>query len=168
MLAIHIVDIKEFMNQLLVSDTFDHFLLTEAVIKTNVTYQIQGRLNQDFYSPDELELLGLDGCEVAPFSMLRPVCFDLIKGRKTPLAFKFTFQLSHSNLERTLQSIHSPFTTADISSVFFHVRYQDQKLMCTTGISYRTFQPDHTLDHEWDSLMQRFLSNHKIPFEVIQ
>ena len=167
MIALNIIDIKDFMNKLLVADTFDHFLLSEAVISTNVTYTIDGRLNKDFYSSDELQIQNLEELSIAPFSLLKPACFNLIKGKKTPLSFKFTFQLSPANTASTLQSIHSGFSLEDIAAIFFHIRFANQQLMCTTGISYKTFALDHTLDHEWDALMQRFLANHKIAFELM-
>ena len=40
MLALKIISNKIFMNQLLVADTFDNFLLAEATISAANTYQI--------------------------------------------------------------------------------------------------------------------------------
>ncbi|MGN0483787.1 MAG: DUF5721 family protein [Lachnospiraceae bacterium] len=167
MIALQIVDVKDFMNKLLVSETFDHFLLSEATISTNVTYTIDGHLNKDFFSNDELEEQGLLDCPVMPFSSLRSVCFQLIRGKKTPLSFQFTFQLSPKNAENTIKSISDSYSCDDVSAIFFHVRFSNQKLSCVTGIAYRTFTLDHTLDHEWDRLLQLFLKQHEIAFEVL-
>lgn len=167
MISLQIADIKSFMNQLLISNTFDHFLLSEAVIKTNVSYTIDGHLNKDFYSTDELEMEQLDSLSVAPFSMLRPFCFDLIKGKKTPLSFHFTFQLSPANLENTVKSVSSSLSSSDISAMFLHVRYQNNVLTCSTGISYHTFSLDRTLEQEYDRMMQRFFQKHAIAFELL-
>ena len=167
MISLRIADIKSFMNQLLISNTFDHFLLSEAVIKTNVSYTIDGHLNKDFYTTDELEMEQLDSLSVAPFSMLRPFCFDLIKGRNTPLSFHFTFQLSPANLENTVKSVSSSLSSSDISAMFLHVRYQNNVLTCSTGISYHTFSLDRTLEQEYDRMMQRFFQKHAIAFELL-
>lgn len=167
MISLRIADIKSFMNQLLISNTFDHFLLSEAVIKTNVSYTIDGHLNKDFYTTDELEMEQLDSLSVAPFSMLRPFCFDLIKGKKTPLSFHFTFQLSPANLENTVKSVSSSLSSSDISAMFLHVRYQNNVLTCSTGISYHTFSLDRTLEQEYDRMMQRFFQKHAIAFELL-
>ena len=54
MLALRITSMKSFMHHLLVSDTFENFRLAEATISTANTYQIDGHINKDFYSTDEL------------------------------------------------------------------------------------------------------------------
>ena len=50
MLALKLTDIKDFMNKLLRSDIFDHFLLQEADILTGASFVIDGHINKDFYS----------------------------------------------------------------------------------------------------------------------
>lgn len=167
MIALKLTDIKTFMTQLLKTDTFDHFLLQEAVITSAASFVIDGHLNKDFYSTDELEELELTGCRALPFSMLRGNCFDLIKGKKTPSFFKFVFLLSPSNLEKTLVSLHSSFTVQDITGVFLNLKYQNQLLVLTTGVSYAVFSPDKSLEREWDVLVTRFLKQHKISFEEL-
>ena len=84
MLALELTDIRDFMNKLLRSEIFDHFLLQEGVITSAASYVIDGHINKGFYSAEELEELGLADCTCLPYSMLRTQCFDLIKGKKTP------------------------------------------------------------------------------------
>lgn len=167
MIALELTDIKYFMNELLRTETFDHFLLQEAVISAAASYVIDGHLNKGFYSEEELEELGLRDCSFLPFAMLRGNCFDLIKGKKTPAAFRFVFMLSPENLRRTLDSVGSSYTANDISGVFLNLKYQNQLLTLTTGISYRIFSTDKTLDAEWDRLVKRFLAQHGIAFEEL-
>ena len=93
--------------------------------------------------------------------------FDLIKGKRTPSYFKFVFLLSPKNLERTLLSTHSSFTPEDITGMFINLKFQQKKLLLTTGISYRIFSVDKSLDQEWDSLVKRFLTAHEISFEEL-
>ena len=167
MQALELTDVKTFMNKFLKSDIFDHFLLQEAVITSAASYVIDGRVNKGFYSENELEELGLADKTFLPFGMLRNNFFDLIKGKKTPSSFKFILLLSPGNLKRTLDSISSSFTENDITGVFINIRYQNQLLSLTTGISYRIFSPDKTLDNEWDRLVRQFLKQHGIPFEEL-
>ena len=54
MTALQILDIKSFMNALLKSSLFDHFLLQEATITQAVSYTIDGTVNTDYFEPDEL------------------------------------------------------------------------------------------------------------------
>lgn len=167
MQALELTDIKNFMNQFLKSDIFDHFLLQEAVITSAASYVIDGRINKGFYSETELQELGLTDMKFLPFGMLRSNFFDLIKGKKTPSSFKFILLLSPDNLKRTLDSISSSFSENDITGVFLNIKYQNQLLTLTTGISYRIFSTDKSLDGEWDRLVRQFLKQHGIPFEEL-
>ena len=167
MTVFQLIDIKDFMNQLLRTDTFDNFLLQEAIITNNVTYTINGQLTKEFYSKDELEELQLQDCRFLPFSMLRNHCFDLIKGKRTPASFRFVFLLSPRNMQKTISSINSNYTTSDISGMYLNLKYQNQQLFLTTGISYTIFSTDKTLENEWDKLIVKFLKQHKIAYEEV-
>ncbi len=167
MIALQLTDIKDFMNKLLRSDTFDHFLLQEAVIRSTAAYTIDGRISNAGYSSAELEELGLSGHPALPFSMLRGNCFDLIKGKKTPVFFQFVFLLSPDNLARTLAATHSSYTVNDISGICLNLKYQNNLLTLTTGISYRIFSTDKELESEWDKMLPKFLAKNGIAFEPV-
>lgn len=167
MQALELTDIKDFMNKFLRSEIFDHFLLQEGVIHSAASYVIDGRVNKGFYSGNELEELSLKDCSFLPYAMLRGNFFDLIKGKKTPSFFKFVLLLSPENLRRTLTSTGSSFSENDITGVFINIRYQNQLLTLTTGISYNIFSTDKTLDNEWDRLVRQFLKQHEIAFEEL-
>lgn len=167
MIVLTITNVKDFMNKLLLTDVFDHFLLTEATIQTNVSYVIDGHINPEFYSTEELDELGLKDCSCLPFSMLRSNCLNMIKGKKSPAQFKFVFMLSPTNLANTLTASKSDFTPEDISGVYLNLRFVNDQLTCTSGISYKSFSLDHTFDREWDILLQKFLSNHGISYAEV-
>lgn len=167
MIALKISEVKDFMNKLLCQEVFDHFLIQEAVINTNVSYHIDGKIQDGFYSEEELEENDLTGLSFLPYSMLKNQCFNLIKGKKTPSYFKFSLLLSPENLKRTLSSTGSSYTENDISAIFLNIRFQNGELTITTGISYRIFSVDKTLEHEWDTLLKRFLKKNEIPFEEL-
>lgn len=155
------------MSRLLKTELFDHFLLSEAVITTAVTYRVDGRLNPSFFSKDDLDILGLNGLPAAPFSLLRGDCFEIIKGTRTPSYFKFVFLLSPENLKNTLTSVKSPFTEQDISGACLNLIFQNQALTCTTGVSYRVFSADRSFEAEWDKLVCRFFKGHGISCEIL-
>lgn len=167
MIALKITDIKNFMNQFLGSDTFDSFLLLEAVIRKDATFTIDGHLNTDYYSSTELEENGLAGCEILSFRTLRPVCYQLIRGSHTPASFRFVLALSPEQTASTLQQSASGLGSRDVAGILFNLNFHEGTLTLTTGISYRTFTMDHTLDHEWDSLLQKFLNRHRICYEEV-
>ena len=162
MLALRLTDIKDFMNKFLRSETFDHFLLQEGVITSCASYVIDGHIHSDCYTSEEMEELEIADCDFLPYGLLRGNCFDLIKGKQTPSSVKFVLLLSPQNLERTLSSIQSSFTGNDITGVFLNIRFHNQQLSLTTGISYRIFSVDKTLDNEWDRLVKKLLNQKEI------
>lgn len=164
MLALELTDVKDFMNKFLRTEIFDHFLLQEGIITTAASYTVSGQITEDFYSSEEMEELGLTGLRFLPYGLLRSSCFDLIKGKKTPVSFRFVLLLSPENLSRTLVKTGSSFTENDVTGIFLNIRFQNGKLTLTTGVSYRIFSTDKTLDHEWDRLVAQFLKQHEIPF----
>lgn len=167
MTALSILNVKEFMNILLRTDTFDSFLLSEGSITTYMTFLLDGHSHADFFSPEDEIYPKITQEDYVPFSLVRPACFNLIKGKRTPSAFKFVFQLSRENLVRTLASASHSLAPEDISGLYLNLIYQNQQLTCTTGVSRRTFSMDKSLDHTWDELVKRFLKKHKIPFEPL-
>ena len=167
MKAYRIKDVKNFMGKLLGSESFDSFLLAEGTITTYNTFVIDGHMVKEFFVGDVNDDNKLPPYEFSEWKAMRSLCFDLIKGKKTPSSFKFVLLLSPQNLERTLSSIQSSFTGNDITGVFLNIRFHNQQLILTTGISYRIFSVDKTLDNEWDRLVKQFLKQHEIAFEEL-
>lgn len=167
MIALKLTEKKEFMNQLLCSEIFDHFLLPEASIHKDASFTIDGHLNPSFYSREELEEEGLTDAGILPYSRLRPVCYQLIRGNRTPVSFKFVLMLSPQNMANTLARSDSSFTVSDISGIFLNLAFQNGQITLTTGISYNIFSTDRTLEREWDLLVQKFLNKHAISFEEL-
>ncbi len=167
MTAFSIPDVKEFMNIFLRTDTFDSFLLREGAITTCMTYLLDGRAKADFFSPEDAPYPLVSQEEYIPFSLVRPICFDIIKGKRTPLAFKFVFQLSAENQKRTAASIHSSLSPEDISGMYLNLKYQNQQLICTTGFSCHIFSMDKSLEYAWDDMVKRFFRKRQIAFEPL-
>ena len=167
MIALELTDIKDFMNKLLRSEVFDHFLMQEATITSSATYTIHGQITKGFYTEEEIEELHLEGCRFLPFSLLKGNCFDLIKGKKTPSAFRFVFLLSPSNMEKTIAAVGSSYKASDVTGMYINLKYQNQLLSLTTGIAYNIFSTDKTLESEWDKMVIKFLKQHEIEFEEI-
>ncbi len=153
------------MNLLLRTETFDNFLLQEAVVQKDITWNVEGRLHADYYDPEELEEQSLSGLSFLPFGKIRSRFLDLMKGSRTPSFFKFVFLLSPANLTRTVEQAHTGFAPGDIASMSFNLKFQNGELLLTTGVSYRIFSVDKSLEHEWDRMIRLFLKNHQIPFE---
>lgn len=167
MIALQLTDVKTFMNQLLCSELFDRFLLSEASITKDATFTVNGHINPAFYSAEELETEGLTGLDILPYSRLRPVCYQLIRGKHTPVSFKFILTLSPENMKHTLARSDSSFTDNDVKGIFINLAFQNGRLTLTTGISYILFSTDRTLDHEWDGLIKKFLAKNSVSYEEL-
>ena len=167
MIALELTDIKDFMNKLLRNEVFDHFLLQEAMITSSATYTINGQITKGFYSEEEIEELHLEGCRFLPFSMLKGNCFDLIKGKKTPSAFRFVFLLSPANMEKTIASVGSSYKASAVTGMYINLNYQNQLLSHTTVIAYNIFSTDPTLLSYLDKMDIQFLKQHALSLEEI-
>lgn len=167
MKAFQLPEKKEFMNLLLRSSVFDQFLLAHVSIYTAVNYEIDGRLNADFYTEEELAQKQLTCLTHMPYRELRPICFALIKGHHTPSYFKFVLMLSPVNMENTIRAAGTSVTFDDISAIYLHIVYQNDQIVLTTGISYRNFILDKSFEKEWDRYAQSFLKKNGIIFSEI-
>jgi len=164
MLALQITSMKSFMNQLLAGDTFDIFLLEEATISTANTYTIDGHINTDFFPAEErtLEKLPYD---FQPWSEIKGLCFNLIKGKHTPLFFKFVFHLKPEKTAALFSQANSSFDISQLKALVLTVKYDGSKAILTTGSAYHTFVMDKEPDILWDKTVTKYLSGRGIDYE---
>lgn len=163
MQSLKITDVKDFMTKLLMSDPFDAFLLSEASITTFTTFHIDGSFHKDYFGTTD-EDVEHSSAKFPSWKLLRPFFFDLVKGKHTPLQFKIVFRLADYNVEKLLLQSGLPLSTQDVSGLFLNIHYNGKEVSCTTGTSLRIFTLDKTLDHAWDSMVQKFLKQKQIPF----
>ena len=151
MIALQIADIRVFMKKLLLSETFDRFLLLEGSITTFNTFEIDGTLQKAYYSAEEQEQIG--DRSLSLWSEVRPFCFEL------------TFQLAASNVIRLLAQTGIDLPPEQIRGLLMNLRYDGHTLTCTTGTSLAVFTLDKKLDHAWDDMVQRYFHQQEIPFQ---
>jgi hypothetical protein len=154
------------MSKLLISDIFHTFLLSEATITTFNTFTINGYIQKDFYSSEELEDSSLSHQTLSTWETIKPLCFDIIKGKKPPLSFKIIFMLSEKNVKKLLEQSGIGLTENDINGLFLNIKFSNNSLHCVTGTSLKVFTMDKSLETEWDSMVQKFFKVHEIPFEL--
>ncbi|WP_461810413.1 DUF5721 family protein [Faecalimonas sp.] len=162
MVLLSISEVKEFMSKLLLSETFDSFLFIEGEIVTFNTFSISGRLQKDFFDKDML----LER-NYSLWTDLREYCFSLIKGKRTPLRFKFIFGLSESNIKKLLEQQVLSFTPQDVQGLYLNISYDGTSLKCITGTSMNLFTLDKSLEEAWDKMIQKFFTQKKIEFEIM-
>ena len=166
MIALQIQDTKDFMSRLLLSSAFDSFLVVEGSVTTFSTFQIDGRFHPDYYSREEQEESCLSGRRFALWRDIRPFCLELIKGKRTPLGFHFTFQLSPENTEKLLLQSDSSFSISDVNGLVLNIRFEGGSLSCTTGTSLKLFTLDKSLDQAWDRMVQKFFTHQSLSFTL--
>lgn len=173
MLALEITSMKNFMNQLLTADTFDIFLLEEATVSTANTFTIDGHINQEFFYTDGRDNTAIpsdaSGAPFAfrPWSELRSLCFDLIKGRRTPLFFRFVLHLMPEKAAALLESRGCDTDPSQVKALVLNIRYDGSKAVLTTGTAFHTFVPSREPDAIWDKALMKYLDNKGIGYEVL-
>lgn len=164
MRAYIIQDIRDFTRKLLLCDTFDTFLLSEASITTFASFQIDGTFHPEYLGTDPSELPAAEQTGYALWKRIRPFFLDLTKGKHTPLQFKIVFRLAPHNVEALLTQSGISITPNDVDGLFLNILYDGQSLTCTSGTSLRIFSLDRTLEHAWDDMLEKFFRRKEIPF----
>lgn len=162
MILLSIPEVKEFMSKLLLSETFDTFLFVEGEIVTFNTFTMNGRLQKDFFDKDMVPER-----TYSLWKDLREYCFSLIRGKRTPLRFKFVFGLSEPNIEKLLKQQDLSFTPQDVQGLYLNISYDGTSLKCVTGTSMNLFTMDKSLEEAWDKMVQKFFTQKEIEFEVM-
>ena len=150
------------MNKLLLQDTFDRFLVSEASITTFTTFSIDGQLHADFYATEKAKELKAQERTQVTWQEIKPFCYSVIKGRRTPLAFKFVFQLPSDEVDLLLARSGLPLIPQDVFGLFFNCQYHGESLTLTTGSSLRIFTMDKSLDQAWDGMLEDFLRRQEL------
>ena len=158
MIAFRIKNIKQFMNLLLTTDVFDRYTLEEGVIKTYLTYTLDGLYEKSFYDEDDpvKDMSFNDG--YTPWGLVRASCTELIRGKHTPVFMKFV--------------LHGPVTDfpdlpdhQNIKALLIMIRFENTGLTLTTGTSLNAFSMSHDADRYWDSRVRELLSETGVEFE---
>jgi hypothetical protein len=155
MKAFKITDIKTFMNKLLVAETFDSFNTNEISVTTFCTYHIDCHINKNYYSQEELE--EMEDCIYATWSQLKPICFEIIKGKKVPYKFKITLSLPPKYYSSVLSDSSDETTVKSIDNLYLHITYENNSLTIITASSLNIFTMDKTVDNCWDDYIQKHL-----------
>lgn len=167
MTAFQVKELKAFMNKLLASDCFDSFLLEEAVVAMASTVHIDGHLNQEFYSAQEWEDASLRPYDFAAWKDIRMLCFDLIKGKRTPAHFRFVLHLMPEHAAALLQKAEAAVSPEQIKAFVLNVKYDGSALTLVTGTAMQTFLLDKTPDRIWDDTIRLFLAKKEIDVQEL-
>ncbi|MCM1024821.1 MAG: DUF5721 family protein [Roseburia sp.] len=177
MTAFQITSMKQFMSRLLASDAFDCFLLEEAVIGVASTITIDGRINREFFAGQTPKESDGDSSaepgqpplseEFRPWSELRGLCYDLIKGRRTPLFFRFTMHLTPEKAAALLARENCAADPAQVKALVLNIRYDGSRAVLTTAVSYQTFILTKEPEIIWDKALTQYLDAVSVEYEIL-
>lgn len=162
MIALALTDVKECMSKLLLSETFDPFYFIEGEIVTYSTFSIDGFLRKEFFDTEDAPTR-----EYALWKDVREFCFLIIKGKRTPLSFKFVLGLSDSNIEKLLLQQELDFKPQDVRGLYINLKFDGHNLQCITGTAMNLFTMDKSLEQAWDKMVQKFFTQKEIKYEVL-
>lgn len=164
MQSFKITSVKNFMSHLLMKSTFDNFLLNEASVTTFNTFTIDGTIRKDFYSSEELA--ELPDTSYSFWSQIKPFCYEIIKGKKTPSAFRFILALDRTATATLVENSGVSLQPSDINGLFLNIKYEQGILTCVTGTSLKIFSLDKSLDQLFDTYIQNFFAANGIDFDI--
>lgn len=152
------LDTKNCMAHLLLNETFDSFDFIEGEITTYNKFTINGFIHKEFYEEKP-------SADYSAWKNLQGYCLSIIKGKRTPLNFKFILALNKEKIPAFLTACGLTFQPEDIQGLYLNLRYDGTHLSCTTGTSQTTFTLDKTLEHAWDKWTKEFFAASQINFE---
>jgi len=160
MKCIEISQIKEFTTQLFTGTAFDEFLMSEVQISTAATFTIDGHVNESFVGEEDMQNEEYrEGFLL--WRKVRPVCFEIIKGRKVPSRFQIVLKLSDRQLDRFLEKAGMQARKNQIGGLFLNIRFLNKQLSCTTGTALKPFSLDKSLEAQWDDYAMTLLRKYE-------
>lgn len=161
-----IIDTRNFMSALLTKSVFDHMSVEEIRIVAANSYRIDGKNVPEFYSEEEKNALPDGLPEYSFWEQLRPLCFSIIKGKKTPVSFQITLHAPQKLLIQLCTQEDCTIPPEQIQALVCTIRYAEGICRIITGSSYTTFIADKSLDQLWDEYFTTFLNTQTISYEV--
>ena len=161
MISLKILEMNRFMGKLLKGEKFDGFLLKEGFLRANIEYRFQGQLFPEYFDTAEQEKLEE---KYISWGELRPTVFELIKGKRTPLAFSFTLVLSGSDTA-TFLAKRQVNVGEDSPSLFLQIRFEHGVGHIVTGTARNIFTLDKSLDETWDAEVRQLMKSMELTVE---
>ena len=161
MIAFKIVDVKDFMNKLLIGEVFDNFLLVSFEISSFAKVTIDGLRNEAWY--EDGEILG----RYLNWKELRNKVSLLLKGERVPLAMKSVFRLSETNTEKVAAKLGVNDAVEKDYGLFFNLKFENNEVSIVTGVSVTDFLISKELGNLWDEDLIKFLKYYQIAVEML-
>ena len=160
MIAFKIVDVKDFMNKLLIGEVFDNFLLVSFEITNYAKITIDGVKNEVWY---EEEVSG----RYVTWKEVRDKISSLLKGDRVPIGIKGVFRLSDENTDKTAAKLGIKDAAEKDYGLFFTLKFEKGEINIVTGVSVTDFLMSKQIGNLWDEDLLKFLKYYQIAVEML-
>ncbi len=154
MITVQVTSVKAFMQQLLLSGSFDDWKFHGTTIQSLTDYEISGVLNPRYLTDHEKEQRA--GEDFVRYGDVRPLVASVIKSGRTPTLIKMVLACP----EKLLGGHES----VAASSYLCTLQFQDGVLRLTGGIALETFTLDRSDAVFWDERLPQILKSLNIEF----
>ena len=165
MTSYKITNKKDFMSKLLTSNCFDSFLLKEASIHGFIPFQMDGHINKEFFHDNNSEDSSFLSYEYIQWENIRSICFDLIKGKRTPTKFTFILYLKPEAMTSVFAKENLTPAQVMVQNLILNIRFEQGEMSITTAIDYSGFTLEKQAEQLWEQAARKFLDANKILFE---
>ena len=167
MIAITLPDQKTVTRMLFLENIFDSFRLFQADIRSYCHFQIDGSTCKEYFRESDT-MPSDDIAEYTGWDKIRPIAFQMIKGKRLPVSFQFSFSASEQMLNELLSCLpdgHPNKNPDTIEGLTFNIYYRNGAIHCTSATSKKNFSLDQSLDHLWDRYLIAFLDRNEIEYK---
>ncbi len=152
-----IEDQKAFTEGLFIGNMFDDLLIRDAEIVTFNKFSVDGAVRRAFFSEEEIKEGGIE--EYSRWSVIKPFCYSLIKGKRLPQSFKFVFLPDRADIESFTEKNGNGIDPDNVTGLYLNIQYEEHVMACITGTSISTFTLDRSLDRAWDEYVVGFFKD---------
>lgn len=142
------------MKYFLSTDTFDYLTAKEASISTFCDFNINGRLNKKYFDTDSVP-----EAEFSTWKELRPLCYELIKGKTLPVKMSFILMLPFEKTQKILEENGYGNISQSIDFLI-NIRYENGQVNLISATNAKTFIPDRSYEKIWDDLFSKEIARY--------
>lgn len=165
MIVLKVLDVKKFMAGFLAGTMLDAYQLASGSITTFCTFRIDGNFHKEFFEDEETNAPEAAHPSFVPWKSVKSFCFSIVRGKRTPLSFKFVFYVPEKQVPLFCQKTGVPFEADNPPGLCLNLKYDKTGLFVTTGISRKSFSLDRSADEAWDKYVSTYLKKVGIAVE---
>ena len=146
MKAYYIKTLRDFSRRLFLESFFDEYLLIKGRFVTAFTTEFEGSAPEE--NPSQPYIA---------WGQLKALAFQLIKGNVAPRSFSLVLAYPPEKTRALLSPEQRKGEPKELPLLLLNIRYREEKLLLSTGISEKSFNPHSQTAPLWDSQLLRIL-----------